>query len=425
MGKVFYDMGFLSTAEVVDCSATDLIGQYVGQTGPKTQKLLEKALGKVLFIDEAYRLAEGGFATEAMDELVDCLTKPKFHKKLVTILAGYDEDINRLMAMNPGLTSRFPEAIVFKSLVPEQCAMLMKNLLMKIKKLDSNSVEQAIAQIYEKLLEAFVTLIALPSWGNARDLETLVKVIYGSLLRTATITKDSPKLVLVAEDVLSAMESMINERALRGDASKSRSSLPNGLENIVQKLQRQPLTRDLAPTSYEVSQTSEDPQQSNADEPVSPQAMQEAERDAGVSEGTWQQLQRDRLAAERMESEQQNIMQAEIKFRKKFDEDGVEAELKLQLLERQANEKAEDDVLKRLHEEARLQHERIRRQRSLELAEWEAKAKKAMEEKRREAEAQKKLRQMGVCVAGFRWIKQQGGYRCAGGSHFVSDASLA
>jgi hypothetical protein len=76
MGKVYFDMGFLATAEVVMCSAIDLVGQYVGQTGPKTKKLLEKALGKVLFIDEAYRLAEGHFAKEAMDELVDCLTKP-------------------------------------------------------------------------------------------------------------------------------------------------------------------------------------------------------------------------------------------------------------------------------------------------------------------------------------------------------------
>ncbi|KAI4103575.1 MAG: hypothetical protein L6R37_003720 [Teloschistes peruensis] len=78
MGKVYYDMGFLATAEVLETSATDLVGEYVGQTGPKTQKLLEKALGKVLFVDEAYRLAEGHFAKEAMDEIVDCITKPAF-----------------------------------------------------------------------------------------------------------------------------------------------------------------------------------------------------------------------------------------------------------------------------------------------------------------------------------------------------------
>lgn len=63
MGKIFYDMGFLSQAKVEECSATDLIGQYVGHTGPKVQKLMEKAMGKVLFIDEAYRLAEGQFST--------------------------------------------------------------------------------------------------------------------------------------------------------------------------------------------------------------------------------------------------------------------------------------------------------------------------------------------------------------------------
>lgn len=53
MGKVFYDMGFLAKADVVECSATELIGSYVGQTGPKVQKVLENALGRVLFIDEA------------------------------------------------------------------------------------------------------------------------------------------------------------------------------------------------------------------------------------------------------------------------------------------------------------------------------------------------------------------------------------
>ena len=69
-------MGFLSTAAVHECSATDLVAGYVGQTGLKTIQLLEKALGKVLFVDEAYRLGEGAFATEAINELVDSLTKP-------------------------------------------------------------------------------------------------------------------------------------------------------------------------------------------------------------------------------------------------------------------------------------------------------------------------------------------------------------
>jgi hypothetical protein len=97
MGKVFYDMGYLAKAEVVERSATELVGSYVGQTGPKVQKVLESALGRVLFIDEAYRLAGEGFAKEAMDEIVDCLTKLKYAQKLIVILAGYDDDINRFV----------------------------------------------------------------------------------------------------------------------------------------------------------------------------------------------------------------------------------------------------------------------------------------------------------------------------------------
>ncbi|KAK3076385.1 hypothetical protein LTS18_013170 [Coniosporium uncinatum] len=166
MGRVFDDMGFLADAEVVDCSATDLIGQYVGHTGLKTQNLLEKSLGKVLFIDEAYRFAEEGFATEAMDELVDCLTKPKYRQKMVTILAGYDEDINRLMAVNPGLTSRFPETIVIKNLTAEQNANLVMTLLRKKSQLDPVVLEQCFVTCWQQLLEDFRKLASLPSWGE-------------------------------------------------------------------------------------------------------------------------------------------------------------------------------------------------------------------------------------------------------------------
>ncbi|KAJ5249492.1 hypothetical protein N7524_011808 [Penicillium chrysogenum] len=101
---------------VIETSATDLVGQYVSQMGPKTQKVLEQALGKVLFIDEAYRLAEGDFSREAVDELVDCITTPRYAQKLIIILAEYDADINHLMSINSSLRSRFPESIQFEPL---------------------------------------------------------------------------------------------------------------------------------------------------------------------------------------------------------------------------------------------------------------------------------------------------------------------
>ncbi|KAI0838417.1 ATPases of the AAA+ class [Hypoxylon sp. FL0890] len=202
MGKVFYDLGFLATTEIVECSASDLIGEYMGQTGPKTRKVFEKALGKVLFIDEAYRLSSNSnshsFASEAVGEMVDILTQEKFRNKLVVILAGYEEDINRLLACNPGLSSRFPETINFENLTPAHC----RELLLKSIKLDVVVDETA----YGFIEAAFKQLASLPYWGNARDVQTLAKNI-----TSVALMDDEPMLV---EELLimCEMDKMLRER---------------------------------------------------------------------------------------------------------------------------------------------------------------------------------------------------------------------
>ncbi|KAE8346316.1 hypothetical protein BDV24DRAFT_158560 [Aspergillus arachidicola] len=115
-------MGILASADGIESSATDLVGQYVGQTGPKTKGLLEKAIGKILLVKAVYRLAEGPFAKEALDKIVDYTTNSKFFQKLIIIiLAGYDTDINGLMAINPRPISRFPESLEFNELSSDDC----------------------------------------------------------------------------------------------------------------------------------------------------------------------------------------------------------------------------------------------------------------------------------------------------------------
>ena len=124
-------MGILSSSEYLECSASDLVAEYVGQTAQKTRDVLKKGLGRVLFIDEAYRLCEGQFAHEAVNELVDSLTKPQFMGKVVVILAGYNDDINRLLRINPGLSSRFPEEVLFENMEPQECLELLRRELNK------------------------------------------------------------------------------------------------------------------------------------------------------------------------------------------------------------------------------------------------------------------------------------------------------
>ncbi|KAI9856280.1 MAG: hypothetical protein M1824_005494 [Vezdaea acicularis] len=420
MGKVYYDMGFLATAEVVECSATDLVGQYVGQTGPKTQNILEKALGKVLFIDEAYRLAEGHFATEAMDEIVDCLTKPKFAQKLVTILAGYDADINRLMSINPGLTSRFPETIIFKHLSPEDCLSLFIKLLKQKKHLDTAILKQPSADLRKRLIMYFEELVRLPSWGNARDIESLVKHIFRTILSSAKGPVED--LRLDGDVIFKSFQSMISERAHRGNnISGGRPFLTTDSPQNIRKSEstKPPETHTTVLSSLETSRNDPHPQQ----RPESERVPEEVPRDSGISDAVWQELQLDKCAAKDRERKSELDYKQVLEQQKELAElsmKDAQAEKKVQL----AIENAVNDEAKRRHEEERLRLLTERRAYEKELEELERRRKAAEEKKRKEAQVQTKLRQMGVCPVGYRWIKQHSGYRCAGGSHFVSKTQL-
>ncbi|KAF2095349.1 P-loop containing nucleoside triphosphate hydrolase protein [Rhizodiscina lignyota] len=424
MGKVFFDMGFLSKAEVIECSATDLIGQYVGHTGPKVQKQLEGALGKVLFIDEAYRLGGDGFAKEAMDELVDGLTKVKYAQRLVVILAGYDKDINKLMATNPGLTSRFPEDITFTHLTPEHCLNLFTNLLSKRQKLDITCLVQLLSTDRGRVLEYFKTLSELPNWGNGRDVETLAKTVYRNVMQSVTISDTDPQLQLSMDLVFTVLNRMTEERRSRAKHSAGEdNSLANTLLQSAMPTQiPQPevTSHTGAGTATKVDSNTEGPQASPGAENDAPGVETAPSRDEGVSDEVWQQLQQDILAAQERDKDYAQMMHKQEGLQKATAETEFEELKEISTKE----EQDEDDEDRRRREQERLKREQARRRREAELEELINKRKATDEARRKEALAQKKLREMGVCCAGFRWIKQSSGYRCAGGSHSVSDSQL-
>ncbi|KAK1827523.1 P-loop containing nucleoside triphosphate hydrolase protein, partial [Podospora conica] len=112
MAQIYYDMGFLSAPEVVECSVADLLSSYTAGSGKRVIRAFERALGKVLFIDEAYRLAESR-SVDAIGEIVDCMTKERFLGNLVVVLAGYKDEMDALMRCNRGLRSRFATDVDF------------------------------------------------------------------------------------------------------------------------------------------------------------------------------------------------------------------------------------------------------------------------------------------------------------------------
>ena len=425
MGKVYYDMGFLATAEVVECSATELVGQFVGQTGPKTQKLIEKALGKVLFIDEAYRLAEGPFAKEAMDEIVDCITKPKYAQKVIMILAGYDADINRLMSINPGLTSRFPEAIVFRPLNPTECLDLLRSLLQIHKQsllknkvdLDMTVLENTETQLHKTLLHRFEILARLGNWANARDVQTLTKAIFNTILKSAPNV--SKILTISEDDVLTQIDGMINERTHR-DVAPTLQKVTHPIQSAIPPL---PVPNKGAPAPP-ILNSKADTATAHSESPPLSQAIQgtksqEDARDAGVSDQVWAQLQKDKAAARAQEKEHERLLQEQSDKKKAADEERKAVEAC-----RLATQQAADDEAKRRHEQERIRHELEQRAREAELEILRRKRQAEEKARRKEQIVQMRLRQMGVCPVGFRWIKQAGGYRCAGGSHWVTDGEL-
>jgi hypothetical protein len=118
-------MGFLSKPSVVECSVSDMVGEYTGQTGPQVVNL-EKALGRLLFIDETYQLGSNNLQKDATNELVDCITKTRYMGKMIIILDGYTDDINQLIQVNRDLTSRFPTEITLRRLSSEHRLSLLK-----------------------------------------------------------------------------------------------------------------------------------------------------------------------------------------------------------------------------------------------------------------------------------------------------------
>lgn len=114
IGKLFKEMGVLTKGHLIEIERADLVGEYIGHTAQKTRDQLKKAIGGILFIDEAYALARGGekdFGKEAIDTMVK--TMEDNNANLILILAGYQKEMTQFLKTNPGLQSRFPIHIDF------------------------------------------------------------------------------------------------------------------------------------------------------------------------------------------------------------------------------------------------------------------------------------------------------------------------
>lgn len=418
MGQVFYDMGFLSAVEVIECSASDLIGQFVGQTGPKTRAQLDKALGKVLFIDEAYRLSEGNFATEAINELVDSLTKLTYKGKIVVILAGYAEQINHLISVNPGLSSRFPEEITFKNLSPKSCLQLLESTVRQ-QKIEMPNLGNSQTKLHVEMMNLLEQLASLPSWGNARDIISLGNSVAGSILSAESDPLE--RLIASPEKIINLTKALLVQK--QGRRVNSSSTRPYDIPPQMTQ------SRDVeSHPTLQGSNTSTAIQRTTKSESVEPPHSVLDSRDPGVSEEVWKQLQADKAAAEKLLIlSEQAIKTQEHDYKVKSLQVLKAIENSRQARQQESARQEQEEIVatQRKREEARLNEQNARIAAVKARVELERLRRVEETRKRDEARVQLRLQQIGKCVAGFQWIPQSGGYRCAGGAHFVSNEKLA
>ncbi len=167
MGKIFKALGLLKKGDVLEVSRTDLVGEYVGQTGPKTQAVIKRALDSILFIDEAYMLARDAWGKEAFETVMKAMEDNK--NRLVVITAGYAEDMKELRKVNAGVESRFPYKIIFEDYKTEELLTIFKNNIQKLDNLTLEpDAEKYIVNYFnkERKKEAF---------GNARVVRNLAE----------------------------------------------------------------------------------------------------------------------------------------------------------------------------------------------------------------------------------------------------------
>lgn len=187
MGAIYKEIGLLPSGHLVEARRSDLIGEFVGQTSPKTEQVIRDAMGGVLFIDEAYTLVEGYHANVGSygDEAITTLLIAMENRKgeFAVIVAGYPEPMKRFLDSNPGLRSRFDQTWHFRDYTNEE---LVRIIEMYVKKNEYVLADGCTA----KILEYFDTIPRNKYFGNAR----LARETFHSMRRNQAVRITSSEL---------------------------------------------------------------------------------------------------------------------------------------------------------------------------------------------------------------------------------------
>lgn len=169
MADILFRLGYIQKGHLITVTRDDLVGQYIGHTAPKTKEVLKRAMGGVLFIDEAYYLYkpdnERDYGSESIEILLQVMENQR--EDLVIIFAGYKERMDSFYESNPGLSSRVANHVDFPDYSPEELLVIAKNM-----------VEEQQYTIPEESCKVLLEYIRLrkeqPHFANARSVRNAI-----------------------------------------------------------------------------------------------------------------------------------------------------------------------------------------------------------------------------------------------------------
>ncbi|BAO88043.1 CbbX protein [Caballeronia cordobensis] len=164
MAQVLHRLGYIRRNHLVSVTRDDLVGQYIGHTAPKTREVLKRAMGGVLFIDEAYYLYrpenERDYGQEAIEILLQTMENQR--DDLVVILAGYEARMETFFHSNPGFRSRIAHHLVFPDYAPDELLQIAEHMLTDMHYRFDGEARQAFEAYLERRIKQ-------PNFANARS----------------------------------------------------------------------------------------------------------------------------------------------------------------------------------------------------------------------------------------------------------------
>jgi probable Rubsico expression protein CbbX len=169
MADILFRLGYIRKGHLITVTRDDLVGQYIGHTAPKTKEVLKRAMGGVLFIDEAYYLYkpdnERDYGAEAIEILLQVMENQR--DDLVIIFAGYKERMDSFYESNPGLSSRVANHVDFPDYTPEELLIIGKIML--------EEQQYRLTEESENVLLDYIKLrMTQPHFANARSVRNAI-----------------------------------------------------------------------------------------------------------------------------------------------------------------------------------------------------------------------------------------------------------